>query len=365
MKNRKKKTLWSILVVTLLILTACNNNGGDTVSEDVVNTLSENASEDLTITQEWDKVFPQSENVNHRKVTFHNRYGFTLVADLYEPKDAEGLLPAIAVSGPFGAVKEQTSGLYAQTMAERGFLTIAFDPSYTGESDGTPRYVASPDINTEDFQAAVDFLSVQENVDPEKIGVIGICGWGGMALNAAAIDTRIKATVTSTMYDMSRVNAQGYFDAMDEDDRYEARKNLNDQRIADYRNGEYQRAGGVVDPLPEDAADFVKDYYDYYKTNRGYHERSLNSNDGWNTTSSLSFMNMMMLQYSNEIRNAVLMIHGEAAHSLYFSQDAFEKLDGDNKELLIIPEASHTDLYDQVDIIPFDKLETFFNDNLK
>ena len=265
--------------------------------------------ETLNLTQEWDKTFPKSEKVNHRKVTFHNRYGITLAADLYEPKKVQGKLPAIAVCGPFGAVKEQASGLYAQTMAERGFLTIAFDPSFTGESGGTVRYVASPDINTEDFSSAVDFLSVQENVDPEKIGIIGICGWGGMALNVAAMDTRIKATVTSTMYDMSRVNANGYFDSMDENARYELKKSLNAQRIEDYKNGTYKRAGGVVDPLPEDAPFYVKDYYDYYKTERGYHKRSLNSNDGWNMTSSLSFINMPILQYSNEIRNAVLMIH--------------------------------------------------------
>lgn len=320
---------------------------------------------ELNLTQEWDKVFPKSEKVNHRKVTFHNRYGITLAADLYEPKDAEGKLPAIAVSGPFGAVKEQASGLYAQTMAERGFLTIAFDPSYTGESGGEPRYVASPDINTEDFSAAVDFLSVQDNVDPERIGIIGICGWGGMALNAAANDPRIKATVTSTMYDMSRVNAQGYFDSMDADARYELRKTLNAQRITDYKNGTYERAGGVVDPLPDDAPFYVKDYYDYYKTERGYHKRSLNSNDGWNTTSALSFMNMPILSYSDEIRNAVLMIHGEKAHSCYFSKDAFKKLKGDNKELMIIPDAVHTDLYDQADIIPFDKMEEFFQEYLK
>lgn len=316
---------------------------------------------ELTLTQEWDKVFPKSEKVNHRKITFHNRYGITLAADLYEPKNAEGKLPAIAVCGPFGAVKEQASGLYAQIMAERGFLTIAFDPSYTGESGGEPRYVASPDINTEDFSAAVDCLSVQENVDPERIGIIGICGWGGMALNAAANDPRIKATVTSTMYDMSRVNAQGYFDSMDADARYELRKTLNAQRIEDYKNGSYERAGGVVDPLPEDAPFFVKDYYNYYKTERGYHKRSLNSNDGWNTTSALSFMNMPILSYSDEIRNAVLMIHGEKAHSCYFSKDAFKKLKGDNKELMIIPDAVHTDLYDQTDIIPFDKIEEFFH----
>lgn len=282
--------------------------------------------EKLNLTQEWDKTFPKSDKVNHRKITFHNRYGITLAADLYEPKNAAGKFPAIAVSGPFGAVKEQSSGLYAQTMAEKGFLTIAFDPSFTGESGGFPRYVASPDINTEDFQAAVDFLSVQNNVDCDKIGIIGICGWGGMALNAAAIDTRIKATVTSTMYDMTRVNANGYFDEEDnEEARYEKRKALNTQRIADYKNGTYQRAGGVVDPLSDDAPFFVKDYYDYYKTNRAYHKRSLNSNEGRNTTSSLSFLNMPILQYSNEIRSAVLMIHGEKAHSCYFSKDAFKK----------------------------------------
>lgn len=320
---------------------------------------------ELKLTQEWDKVFPKSEKVNHRKITFHNRYGITLAADLYEPKDVQGKLPAIAVSGPFGAVKEQASGLYAQTMAERGFLTIAFDPSYTGESGGEPRYVASPDINTEDFSAAVDFLSVQENVDPERIGIIGICGWGGMALNAAANDPRIKATVASTMYDMSRVNAQGYFDSVDADARYEIRKDLNAQRIVDYKNGTYERAGGVVDPLPEDAPFFVKDYYDYYKTERGYHKRSLNSNEGWNTTSALSFLNMPILSYSDEIRNAVLLIHGEKAHSCYFSKDAFKKLKGENKELMIIPDAVHTDLYDQMDIIPFDKMERFFWEYLK
>lgn len=321
--------------------------------------------EKLNLTQEWDKTFPKSEKVNHRKVTFHNRYGITLAGDLYEPKNAEGRSPAIAISGPFGAVKEQSSGLYAITLAEKGFLTIAFDPSFTGESGGTPRYVASPDINTEDFSAAVDFLSVQDNVDPEKIGILGICGWGGMALNAAAMDTRIKATVTSTMYDMSRVNANGYFDSMDENARYEIKKSLNAQRIEDYKAKEYKRAGGVVDPLPQDAPFYVKDYYDYYKTKRGYHKRSLNSNDGWNVTSSLSFINMPILQYSNEIRNAVLMIHGEKAHSCYFSKDAFKKLKGANKELMIIPNAVHTDLYDKLDIIPFDKIEEFYKENLK
>lgn len=319
---------------------------------------------ELILTKEWDKVFPQSEKVNHQKVTFHNRYGITLAADLYTPKEVAGKLPAIAVSGPFGADKEQSSGLYAQTMAERGFLTLAFDPSFTGESGGTPRNVASPDINTEDFQAAVDFLSVHEQVDPTKIGIIGICGWGGMALNAATIDTRIKATVTSTMYDMSRVNAQGYFDALDENARFDLKETLNAQRTEDYKNGDYARAGGVVDPLPDDAPQFVKDYHAYYKTDRGYHSRSLNSNDGWNFTSSLSFINMPILQYSNEIRSSILMIHGEKAHSLYFSQDAFKKLTGDNKELLIIPGASHTDLYDQTTIIPFDKMTEFFQANL-
>lgn len=317
--------------------------------------------EQLSLTQEWDKTFPKSEKVDHCKVTFHNRYGITLAADMYIPKNAEGKLPAIAVSGPYGAVKEQSSGLYAQAMAERDFLTIAFDPSFTGESGGSPRYVASPDINTEDFSAAVDFLSVQENVDPEKIGIIGICGWGGMAINAAAMDTRIKATAAMTMYDMTRVNANGYFDSEDTSDaRFEKKKAMSAQRTVDYKNGTYALAGGVVDPLPEDAPQFVKDYYAYYKTERGYHPRSLNSNSGWNVTSSLSFMNMPILQYSHEIRSAVLLIHGEKAHSCYFSRDAFEKLTGDNKELLIIPGAVHTDLYDRLDVIPFDKMESFF-----
>lgn len=316
--------------------------------------------------QDSDRTFPVSDKVTVESVRFKNRFGITLAADLYKPKQAEGKLPAIAVSGPFGAVKEQSSGLYAQTMAERGFLAIAFDPSYTGESSGEPRYVASPDINTEDFSAAVDFLSIREDVDPERIGIIGICGWGGMALNAAAIDTRIKATVTVTMYDMSRVNANGYFDAMDADARYELRKKLNAQRTIDARNGSYALAGGVVDPLPEDAPQFVKDYYDYYKTKRGYHKRSLNSNNGWNVTSSLSFINTPLLTYSDEIRSAVLMIHGEKAHSRYFSEDAFKKLKGDNKELLIIPGASHVDLYDnQAEVIPFDKIERFFYTYLK
>lgn len=322
--------------------------------------------EKLNLTQEWDKVFPKSDKVDHKKVTFHNRYGITLAADMYTPKGTEGKLPAIAVSGPFGAVKEQSSGLYAQKMAELGFLTIAFDPSYTGESGGMPRYVASPDINTEDFCAAVDFLSVQENVDPERIGIIGICGWGGMAINAAAIDTRIKATAAMTMYDMTRVTANGYFDSEDsEQARFEKRKALNMQRTEDYKNGNYALAGGVVDPLPEDAPQFVKDYYAYYKTPRGCHPRSLNSNNGWNVTSSLSFLNMPILQYSSEIRSAVLLVHGEKAHSRYFSETAYSKLTGDNKELLMIPDANHTDLYDQMDVIPFEKLKEFFMKTLK
>lgn len=322
--------------------------------------------EKLNLTQEWDKVFPKSEKVDHRKVTFHNRYGITLAADLYTPKGAGSKLPAIAVSGPFGAVKEQSSGLYAQKMAELGFLTLAFDPSYTGESGGTPRYVASPDINTEDFCAAVDFLSVQENVDPECIGIIGICGWGGMAINAAAMDTRIKATAAMTMYDMTRVNANGYFDSENTADaRYAKKQAMNAQRTADYKNGTYALAGGVVDPLPEDAPQFVKDYYGYYKTQRGYHPRSLNSNGGWNVTSSLSFMNMPILQYAGEIRSAVLLVHGEKAHSRYFSEGAYEKLTGDNKELMIIPGANHVDLYDNLAAIPFEKLRSFFEEYLK
>lgn len=320
---------------------------------------------ELNLTREWDKVFPQSDKVNHSKVTFHNRYGITLAADLYVPKNTEGRLPAIAVSGPFGAVKEQSSGLYAQALAEMGFLTIAFDPSFTGESGGEPRYVASPDINTEDFCAAVDYLLSRDDVDAERVGILGICGWGGMALNAAAIDTRIKATVTITMYDMSRVNANGYFDSMDADARYELRRQLNAQRTEDYKNGSYALAGGVPDQLPDDAPWFVKDYYAYYKTTRGYHKRSLNSNGGWNKTSALSFINMPLLAYSDEIRSAVLMIHGEKAHSRYFSEDAFKKLKGDNKELYIVPGASHTDLYDNLEKIPFDKIVEFYNQYLK
>ncbi len=328
-------------------------------------------TEELKLTQEWDKVFPKSDKVDHKKVTFVNHFGITLAADMYTPKNAAEKLPAIAVSGPFGAVKEQSSGLYAQEMAERGFLSIAFDPSFTGESGGNVRAVNSPDINVEDFQAAVDFLSVQDNVDPERIGIIGICGWGGMALQTAAIDTRIKATVTSTMYDMSRVAGNGYFDADDnEEARHKMRVALNKQRTADYKAGSYAKAGGVVDPLPADAPKFVKDYYAYYKTPRGYHKRSLNSNDGWNVTAATSLLNMRLLTYSNEIRNAVLMIHGDQAHSCYMSKDAYANMIKDNKytdnkELLLIPGASHTDLYDQKDIIPFDKMEAFFDKYLK
>lgn len=309
--------------------------------------------------------FKISEKVNRKKVTFRNRYGITLVGDLYTPKNMLGKLPAVAVCGPFGAVKEQSSGLYADEMARRGFVALAFDPSFIGESGGEVRNVASPDINTEDFSAAVDFLSTQDFIDPDKIGIIGICGFGGMALNAASMDTRIKATITSTMYDMSRVNAYGYFDKITEDERFELKKSLNEQRTKDYKSGTFQRAGGVVDPLPDDAPFFIKDYYDYYKTERGYTERSLNSNEGWNKTSALSFINMPILNFSNEIRSSVLIIHGEKAHSCYFSRDAFKKLKGDNKKLLILPDTVHTDLYDKKDKIPFDKIEEFLIKYLK
>lgn len=319
----------------------------------------------LVLDSVWDKTFPKSEKVTHCKVTFRNRYGITLVADMYTPIHAEGKLPAIAVSGPFGAVKEQSSGLYAQTMAERGFLTIAFDPSFTGESGGVPRFMASPDINTEDFMAAVDFLSVQENVDENRIGIIGICGWGGMAINAAAIDTRIKATVASTMYDMSRVKSKGYFDSEDnEEARYEKRKIISTQRTIDYKNNNYVLLGGVADPVPENAPQFVKDYNQYYKTKRGYHSRSLNSNNGWASIGCQSFINMPILQYADEIRSAVLLVHGEKAHSSYFSKDVYATLKGDNKELLLIPDAVHTDLYDNINIIPFDIMEAFLKKHL-
>ena len=331
------------------------------------------AEEKLVLTQEWDKTFAKDSRVKSRKVTFHNRYGITLAADLYAPEAAEGKLPAIAVCGPFGAVKEQCSGLYAQTLAARGFLTLAFDPSFCGESGGQPRFMASPDINTEDFMAAVDFLSLQEEADPSKIGIIGICGWGGMAINAAALDTRIKATAAMTMYDMTRVNAKGYFDAEDsEEARYNKKASMCAQRLEDYRTGTYKLGGGVVDPLPEDAPFFVKDYYDYYKTKRGYHPRSLNSNGGWNVIGCESFMNQPILQYSHEIRSAVLLVHGEKAHSCYFSRDAYKNMVSgsryaDNKELMIIPDAVHTDLYDGggKNAIPFDRLEGFFRENLK
>ena len=335
-------------------------------------------TKELKLTREWDKTFPKSDKVDHSKVTFVNRYGITLAADLYVPKNAEGKLSAIAVSGPFGAVKEQVSGRYAQEMAERGFLTIAFDPSFTGESGGEPRYMASPDINTEDFQAAVDYLSTRDDVDSERIGIVGICGWGGMALNAAAIDARIKATVTSTMYDMTRVTANGYYDSEDsEEARYAKKVAMNAQRTEDYRNGTYKRAGGLPDPdrLPEDAPQFMKDYVAYYRTPIGYHERSVGGNDGWNVTGCMSFMNQPILRYVNEIRSAVLMIHGEKAHSCYMSRDAFAAMTGDgssvdkkfvdNKELMIIPGAVHTDLYYKTDVIPFDKIQQFFEKYLK
>ena len=324
--------------------------------------------EELTLVSEWDKTFPKSEKVEHEKVTFINRYGITLAADMYIPKNKEGKLPAIAVCGPFGAVKEQCSGLYAQTMAEKGYLTIAFDPSFTGESGGNVRYMASPDINTEDFMAAVDFLSLNEKVNPDKIGIIGICGWGGMALNTAALDTRIKATAVMTMYDMTRVNAKGYFDSEDsEEARYNNKAAMCAQRLEDLKNGEYKLGGGVIDPLPEDAPYFVKDYYDYYKTERGYHKRSLNSNGGWNVIGCESFVNQPILKYSNEIRSAVLIVHGDKAHSFYFGRDAYEDMIKDskytdNKELLVIEGASHTDLYDggKNGVIPFEKLDSLF-----
>lgn len=323
-----------------------------------------NDMENLKLTEEWDKTFPKSDKVNHSKVTFVNRYGITLAADVYVPKNVKDKLPAIAVSGPFGAVKEQSSGLYAQTMAERGFLAIAFDPSFTGESGGLPRGVASPDINTEDFSAAVDFLSTNEKVDPERIGILGICGFGGFAIHAAANDTRIKATVASTMYDISRCTANGYFDKMTANQRYEMRRQLNAQRTIDAKNGTCR--SNIMNPEPgDDAPQFMKDYYDYYKTPRGYHPRSINSGLGWNVTSTLAFLNAPILAYSDEIRSAVLLIHGEKAHSRYFSQDAFKRLKGDNKELMLIPGATHTDLYDRTDVIPFDKLEDFFKKYLK
>ena len=314
---------------------------------------------------DWDKVFPKSDKVEHTKVKFNTRFGLTLVADLYKPKNASGRLAAIAVSGPFGAVKEQSSGLYAQTLAERGFLTIAFDPSFTGESSGTPRYVASPDINTEDFQAAVDYLISRDDVDAERIGILGVCGWGGLAINTAAIDTRVKATVASTMYDMTRVIANGYNDASDSQAaRMAMRRALNAQRNADYGKTP-ERAGGVIDPLPADAPQFIKDYHAYYKTPRGYHPRSLNSTDGWNKTSALSFLNAKLLAYAGEIESAVMVLHGEKAHSRYFGETAFKMLKGENKELLIVPGANHCDLYDQMNKIPFDRIAAFYTKYLK
>lgn len=320
----------------------------------------------LDLIQEWDKTFPQSDKVEHSKITFHNRYGITLAADLYKPKNAQSHLPAIAVSGPYGAIKGQVSGRYAQALAERGFLTIAFDPSYYGESSGTPRNLTSPEISTEDFSAAVDYLLTRPDVDAEHIGILGICGWGGFALNAAANDPRIKATVTSTMYDMSRVNANGYFDANDNAEaRYKLRQALNEQRTKDYTNGDYERDGGVVETVTDDMPLFVRQYHDYYKTERGYHHRSPNSNGGINKTAVLSFVNMPLLTYIDEIRSAVLLIHGEEAHSRYFSEDAYKRLKGDNKELLIIPGANHCDLYDNLAVIPFDKIESFYKDAFK
>ena len=356
----------SIAALCVALLACSCGTGSKTGQDEPQPQTNNNMEETLTLTQEWDKVFPLSNKVNHSKVTFHNRYGITLAADLYAPKDASGKLPAIAVCGPFGAVKEQASGLYAQQLAERGFLTMAFDPSFTGESGGQPRYVASPDINTEDFCAAVDYLSTRDEVAPERIGILGICGWGGMAVNAAAVDTRIKATVAATMYDMSRVNANGYFDEADNADARNAmRRQLNAQRTEDYRNGTYELAGGLPDSVPAEAPQYVKDYFAYYKTERGYHKRSLNSNSGWNKTSALSFINMPILTYAGEIRNAVLLVHGEKAHSRYFSEDTFKKLKGDNKELLIMPGANHTDLYDNFEKIPFDKIEAFYREHLK
>ncbi|GAB1154559.1 alpha/beta hydrolase [Paenibacillus illinoisensis] len=368
---KKKKLLHFGVLATVLTMTACSSDSTAQEDNQTQSATSTNYGamtdvsirvEPIELTEEWDKVFPLSDEVNHRKVTFVNHFGITIAADLYEPKKYEGRLPAIAVSGPFGAVKEQSSGLYAQEMAKRGFITIAFDPSYTGESSGYPRYFNSPDINVEDFQSAVDFLSVQENIDPEQIGIIGICGFGGHALQTAALDTRINATAAMTMYDMSRVTALGYNDSLDEEGRYQARVNYNNQRTEDYANGSYTLAGGNPDEAPDDAPQFIKDYVDYYKTDRGYHPRSVNSNGGWASTATGSLMNVRLLEYAPEIRSDVLIVHGGDAHSLYFSQDAFKLLKGDNKELEIIPGASHTDLYDRMDIIPFDKLEKFFTD---
>ncbi|MDE7154319.1 MAG: alpha/beta hydrolase [Muribaculaceae bacterium] len=355
-----RKLFISAILLTTLTLTSNSQNMNNPNTNKTLAT-----PEALVLTQEWDKVFPQSDKVDHRKITFVNRYGITLAADLYIPKDATGKLPAIAISGPFGAVKEQSSGLYAQQLAERGFLTIAFDPSFTGESGGMPRRVASPDINTEDFSAAVDFLSVQPEVDPDRIGILGICGWGGIAIQAAINDPRIKATVASTMYDMTRVSANGYYDADNsKEKRNAARAALAAQRTKDYAAGEYSRAGGVIDPLPDDAPQFVKDYHAYYKTPRGYHPRSGNSNDGWNVTSVLPFMNFKFFEYAGELERAVMIVHGENAHSRYFGEDTFKLLHGDNKELLIVADATHCDLYDNLDKIPMAQIATFFLTNM-
>ncbi len=358
-----KRIVTSLLTAGLLaapgLLTAQN-------TEDMKYEEAKIVKEELQLTQEWDKVFPKSDKVDHKKVTFVNRFGITLAADMYTPKNAEGKLAAIAVAGPFGAVKEQASGLYAQQMAERGFLAIAFDPSFTGESAGQPRYMASPDINTEDFLAAVDFLSVQDNVDSDKIGIIGICGWGGMSINAAALDPRIKATVASTMYELTRVTANGYFDSANSPEARNAmRKALAEQRTADYKRGSYELAGGVVEEKTADLPLFVQQYYDYYKTSRGYHKRSLNSNGGWNKIGCQSALNCRILEYAGEIQNAVMVLHGSQAHSLYMGKTAYSMLTGNNKELVIVPGATHTDLYDQLDKIPFDKLTEFFNKNMK
>lgn len=354
----------------IIILSAALAFGALTaIAQSMENNPNTNTSlapvEKLELTQEWDKVFPKSDKVEHSKVTFVNRYGITLAADMYKPKNASGKLMAIAVSGPFGAVKEQSSGLYAQQLAERGFLTIAFDPSFTGESGGMPRRVASPDINVEDFSAAVDYLMNRDDVDPDKVGVLGICGWGGIAIQAAINDPRIKATVASTMYDMTRVNANGYFDAENTAEQRNAKRaTMAAQRTIDYKNGSYKRGGGVVDPLPEDAPQFVKDYYAYYKTPRGYHVRSGNSNDGWNVTSNLPFMNFKFFEYADELENAVLIVHGDKAHSYYFGKDTFAKLKGDNKQMLTVKGASHCDLYDQLDIIPMDEIAAFYMEYL-
>ena len=365
-KPKKAKRMKLVFKSLCLAAVAVVCGAGHLVAQDHSLNTHNSMEEKLTLTQEWDKVFPQSDKVNHSKITFHNRFGITLAADLYIPQNATGKLPAIALCGPFGAVKEQVSGRYAQTLAERGFLTIAFDPSFTGESGGQPRYVASPDINTEDFCAAVDYLSTRPDVNPEQIGILGICGWGGFAVNAAAIDTRIKATVASTMYDMTRVTAKGYDDAADNADaRYAMRQQLNAQRTEDYRNGTYALAGGIPDTLPDDAPQFMKDYHAFYKTPRGYHKRSLGSNGGWNVTSALSLINQPILAYAGEIRSAVLLVHGEKAHSRYFSETVYRQLKGDNKELLIVPGAVHTDLYDNLEKIPFDKIEGFFRTYLK